>query len=197
MLGKSLHFRLSSLPCFLFPKEIKQLLSDPEKGKAGHETPVSVLSLPWGLWDSEHVSSLPTLTSWKCHKKMFLIPSEQQDIPVTKIPLSSYRSDRQGVNVAVMDPLKLSKPNYLISPQEHQKKLQMSSRAEVRWWHLRQQVARGRQWPLLPLAPFKRVPKGSLTDHCFNQDLQNQNAVHQGCFSFIQEQQEHPTCMPK
>lgn len=63
---------------------------------------------------------------------MFFIPSEQQDISVTKIPLSSYRSDRQGVNVAVMDPLKLSKPNYLISPQEHQKKLQMSSRAEVR-----------------------------------------------------------------
>lgn len=61
--------------------------------------------------------------------------------------------------------------------------------------HLRQQVPRGRQRALLPPAALERVPKGSLPDHRFNQDLQDQVGVGQGvtAFLFIQEQQEHPT----
>lgn len=61
--------------------------------------------------------------------------------------------------------------------------------------HLRQQVPRRGQRALLPPAALERVPKGSLPDHGFNQDLQDQVGVGQGvtAFLFIQEQQEHPT----
>lgn len=50
--------------------------------------------------------------------------------------------------------------------------------SRLRRWHL--QVPGGRQRPLLPLAPLEGVPKRSLPDHRFNQDLQDQSGGCQG-----------------
>lgn len=170
-----------------------------QKGKASNETPSSAPSHHriFGTLSSCHLPPAPLSHAGGAIKRC-----RGAGYATKIIPQSSYGSDRGCVNMA--PPKKDSKPNSSNSPpvlcsdfQSIKTSCKYLFWTRARWWHLRQQVPGGRQRPLLPPAPLKWVPKGSLPDHRLHQNLQDQIGVCQGCFPFTQEQQEHPAFMPK